>query len=142
MVRKMAMKESLRPGMSRISRIEVDRDRTIGFMGEEDRVYAAPGLVQDIENTCRDLILEHADSNEDSVGIGVSIRHLATTLPGMTVEITATVSAVEGSKVTFAIAANDNLEPIYTGSHIRFVVEKTKTLERLKAKVAKYTASG
>ena len=50
------MKESLRPGVSRVSRIEVDRDRTIGFMGEEGRVYGTPYLVRDIEQTCRQLI--------------------------------------------------------------------------------------
>ena len=135
------MKESLRPGVSRTSRIEIDRDRTIGFMGEEGRVYATPRLVRDIEHTCRDLILEHADPNEDSVGIDVSIRHLAPTLPGMVVEITATVSAVEGRKVTFEIAAQDNLEAICSGSHSRFVVDKAKTVERLKAKAAKLAAS-
>ena len=59
------MKESLRPGISRTSRIEIDRDRTIGFMGEEGRVYATPKLVHDIEHTCRDLILEHSDANEE-----------------------------------------------------------------------------
>ncbi|HEX7562265.1 MAG TPA: LysR family transcriptional regulator, partial [Bradyrhizobium sp.] len=85
------MKDSLRPGISRTNRVTIDKDRTIGFMGEEGRVYATPRLVQDIEHTCRDLILEHADANEDSVGINVSINHLAPTLPGMTVEITATV---------------------------------------------------
>ena len=135
------MKESLRPGISRTNRVTIDKDRTIGFMGEEGRVYATPRLVHDIEHTCRDLILEHADANEDSVGINVSINHLAPTLPGMTAEITATVSAVEGRKVTFEIAAKDNLEAICAGSHSRFVVDKGKTLERLKAKAAKYASS-
>jgi fluoroacetyl-CoA thioesterase len=134
------MKDSLRPGISRTNRVTIDKDRTIGFMGEEGRVYATPRLVHDIEHTCRDLILEHTDANEDSVGIEVSIRHLAATLPGMTVEITATVSAVEGRKVTFDIAAKDNLEPICAGSHSRFVVEKGKTLERIKGKAAKFAA--
>jgi len=135
------MKESLRPGVSRTNRVVIDRDRTIGFMGEEGRVYATPKLVQDIEHTCRDLILEHADAGEDSVGIDVSIRHLAPTLPGMTVEITATVSVVEGRKVTFEIAAKDNLEAVGADSHSRFVVDKGKTLERLKAKAAKFAAA-
>jgi fluoroacetyl-CoA thioesterase len=135
------MKESLRPGVSRTNRVTIDKDRTIGFMGEEGRVYATPRLVQDIEHTCRDLILEHADANEDSVGINVSINHLAPTLPGMTVEITANVSAVEGRKITFDIAAKDNLEAVSTGSHSRFVVDKGKTLERLKAKAAKFAAT-
>jgi fluoroacetyl-CoA thioesterase len=134
------MKDSLRPKVSRVSRIQIDRDRTIGFMGEEGRVYATPSLLHDIEHTCRDLLLEHADADEDSVGIEVSIRHLAPTLPGMTVEITATVRAVEGRKVTFDVAAKDNLEPICSGMHSRFVVDKGKTLARLKDKAAKYAA--
>jgi predicted thioesterase len=135
------MKDSLRPGISRTNRVTIDKDRTIGFMGEEGRVYATPRLVHDIEHTCRDLLLEHCDPNEDSVGINVSINHLAPTLPGMTVEITATVSAVEGRKITLEIAAKDNLEPIGAGTHSRYVVDKGKTLERLKAKAAKYAAS-
>ncbi|MDP2621527.1 MAG: LysR family transcriptional regulator [Hyphomicrobiales bacterium] len=134
------MKESLRPGASRVNRINVDRDRTIGFMGEEGRVYATPSLVRDIEHTCRDLIMEHADANEDSVGIEVSVRHLAATPLGMDVEITATVAAVDGRKVTFDISAKDNIEPICSGTHSRFVVDVAKTLERLKAKTAKHAA--
>ena len=131
------MKQSLRPGVSRVNRIEVDRDRTIGFMGEEGRVYGTPYLVRDIEMTCRQLLLDHGDAGEDLVGTDVSIKHLAPTLLGMTVEITATVSAVEGRKVVFEISAKDDLDPISTGSHGRFVVDVNKTVERLKAKAAK-----
>src|SRR5450759_2049378 len=98
MVRRMSMKESLRPGISRTSRIEIDRERTIGFMGAERSVYATPGMVHAVDHTCRDLILEHSDANDDSLGIDVSIRRLAPTLPCMTAEITATVTAVEGRK--------------------------------------------
>jgi len=135
------MKESLRPGVSRTNKITIDKERTIGFMGEEGRVYSTPNLVRDIEHTCRDLILEHGDAGEDSVGIEVSLRHLAPTLPGMMAEITVTVSAVEGRKVTFDVAAKDNLEAISAGTHSRFVVDKVKTVERLKAKAAKFTAT-
>jgi len=131
------MKESLRPGASRTNRIGVDRDRTIGFMGEEGRVYSTPNLVRDIEMTCRDLLIEHGDPGEDSVGTDVAIKHLAPTLLGMTVEITATVAAVEGRKVVFEVSAKDDIEQIGTGTHGRFVVDITKTVERLKAKAAK-----
>jgi len=135
------MKESLRPGVSRTNKITIDKERTIGFMGEEGRVYSTPNLVRDIEHTCRDLILEHGDAGEDSVGIEVSLRHLAPTLPGMMAEITVTVSAVEGRKVTFDVAAKDNIEAISAGTHSRFVVDKVKTVERLKAKAAKFAAT-
>jgi fluoroacetyl-CoA thioesterase len=135
------MKETLRPGVSRTNKFTIDKERTIGFMGEEGRVYSTPNLVRDIEHTCRDLILEHGDAGEDSVGIEVSLRHLAPTLPGMMAEITVTVSAVEGRKVTFDVAAKDNLEAISAGTHSRFVVDKAKTVERLKAKAAKFAAT-
>src|SRR5438067_6480151 len=98
-----AMKATLQPGLSWTRRITVDRGRTIGFMGEEGRVYATPSLVSDVEYTCRDLLLQHADTGEESVGTEVAIKHLAPTLPGMTVEITVRVATVEGRKVSFDV---------------------------------------
>src|SRR5215468_3523257 len=135
------MKPSLRPGSQRVKRLVVDRDRTISFMGEEGRVYSTPNLIRDVEHTCRDLILEHGDPGEDSVGMEVALRHLAPTLPGMTVEITVTVKEVDRRKITFEVSVEDDLEPISAGSHTRFVVETAKTLERLKAKAAKRDAA-
>jgi fluoroacetyl-CoA thioesterase len=131
------MKASLQPGVSRASRITVGRERTIGFMGEDGRVYATPWMIGDIEYTSRDLILAHADAGEDSVGVEVAVRHLAPTLPGMTVEITARVTAVEGRKVAFEVVAKDELDEIGRGTHTRFVVDVEKTIQRLKAKAAK-----
>ena len=134
------MKDSLRPGLSRVERITVDRDRTIGFMGEEARVYATPRLVSDIEFTCRSLVLDHADPGEDSVGMEIALKHLAPSLQGMTVEITVRVTAVDRRKVTFEVAAKDEIDAISTGTHTRFVVEVAKTIERLKAKAARRMA--
>jgi len=134
------MKASLRPGVSRTNRFVIDADRTISFMGEEGRVYATPWFVRDIEHTCRDLILEHAEPGEDSVGVEVAIKHTAATPPGMTVEITATVTAVEGRKIAFEVAAKDEIEAIGGGMHARFVVDVAKALERVKAKAAKRRA--
>ena len=131
------MKASLQPGVSRVNRITVDRGRTISFMGDEGRVYATPWMIGDIEYTCRDLILAHADAGEDSVGVEVAVRHLAPTLLGMTVEITARVTAVEGRKVAFEVVAKDELDEVGRGTHTRFVVDVAKTIQRLKAKAAK-----
>jgi fluoroacetyl-CoA thioesterase len=134
------MKSSLVPGVSAVNRILVDKTKTIGFMGEEGRVYATPHLIGDIERTCRDLILAHADVNEDSVGMEIAVKHLAPTLPGMTVEITVEVTAVDGRKVMFAVTARDELDTVSSGTHARFVVDKAKTVERVRAKAAKLAA--
>jgi len=134
------MKPSLRPGISRTNRIEIGRERTIAFMGDEARTYATPSMILDIEHTCRELILEHADAGEDSVGMEVAVKHLAPTLMGMTVEVTARVTAAEGRKIIFEVEVKDELDKVGAGSHTRFVVEKAKTFERLKAKAARFAA--
>jgi predicted thioesterase len=131
------MKESLTKGLSQVRKVTVDTARTIGFMGEDCRVYATPDLVRDIESTCRDLLLEHADPGEDSVGAKVSIAHVAPTLCGMDVEITVTVAEIDRSKVVFDVSATDPVDVICTGQHERFVVDVERTRQRLRAKAAK-----
>ena len=84
-------------------------------------------------------MLEHGEAGEDSVGTDIAIRHVAPTLLGMSVEIMVTVKAVEGHKVSFDVSAKDEIEPICSGTHGRFVVDVGKTIERLKAKAAKRT---
>lgn len=135
------MKPSLQPGVSLVKKIAIDRDRTISFMGEDARVYSTPWMVRDMERACRDLIMEHADEGEDSVGISVSVKHLAASLPGMNLDISVRVTAVEGRKVTFEVAARDELDEIGTGTHARFVVDVAKTVQRLQAKAARWRES-
>ena len=135
------MKDSLRPGLTSTKRITVDRDRTISFMGEEARVYATPRLVSDMEFTCRNLMLEHCDVAEDSVGAEIALKHMAATLEGSAVEITVRIVAVEGRKVVFDIAAKDEIEAISAGTHTRFVVDLARRIERLRAKAAKLAAA-
>ena len=134
------MKPSLSPGLTRVKSVPIDRARTIGFMGEEARTYATPSMILDIEHTCRELVIEHADPGEDSVGMEVAVKHLAPTLMGMTVEITVRVVAVEGRKVLFEATVKDELDEVGSGTHARFVVDKAKTFERLKAKAARFAA--
>ena len=130
------MKASLKPGISTQKTLEVDESRCIGFMGKEAAVYATPRMVSDVEYTCRDLLLEHRDAGEDSVGAHVSIDHLAPTPMGMKVTVEVRVEEVDRRKVVFAFSVKD-LEEVGRGKHVRFVVETAKTRERLAAKRAK-----
>src|SRR5262249_17511071 len=115
-------------------------ERTISFMGEDARTYATPAMIRDIEYTCPDLILEHADPGEDSVGMEVAVKHLAPTLLGMTVEIAVRVLAVDGRKVSFDVAVKDELATISAGTQPRLGVDKGKAVERKKAKAARFAA--
>ncbi|HEX6361913.1 MAG TPA: hotdog domain-containing protein [Albitalea sp.] len=131
------MKPTLAPGVTGTQTFEVDRSRTIDFMGDKARVYATPMLVRDIEDTSRKLLLEHLDAGEDSVGTRVEIDHLAATLLGMAVTITVRVVEVNGRAVTLEVEGRDTVEPICRGRHARFVVDVATTEKRLAAKAAK-----
>lgn len=131
------MKPTLAPGLARTCHIAVDRERTIGFMGENARVYATPMLVRDIEVAARELLLEHLDEGEDSVGTRVEIDHLAATLMGMSVEIQVSVAAVAGRAITLDVTARDGVDLVCRGHHHRFVVDRTTTAARLAAKARK-----
>ncbi|HMQ74152.1 MAG TPA: LysR family transcriptional regulator [Rubrivivax sp.] len=131
------MKDSLQPGVASTVTFEVDRERTIDFMGESARVYATPMLVRDIEVACRNLLLDHVDAGEDSVGTRVEIDHIGATLLGMKVTLTVRVASVNGRSVVFEIDGSDAVEPIVRGRHARFVVDVQKTAQRLAAKAQK-----
>jgi fluoroacetyl-CoA thioesterase len=136
------MSDPLTAGLTRTERIEVDRDRTISFMGEECRVYSTPKLLYDIEIACRNLLLQHIEPGKDSVGTRVELEHVGATLMGMWAEITVTLAEVNGNAVTFAFTARDALEEIARGRHSRYIVAIDKTAQRLKAKLAKAAEAG
>jgi len=138
---RLTMQKTLTKGDLLTRKIIVDHNRTIGFMGEDCRVYSTPALLEDIEMTCRDLILAGSPEGEDSVGVTVSLTHMAPTLLGMDVTITATVKEIEGRKVVLEITASDSLEQICICRHQRFIVNVEKTKQRLLAKAAKVRAS-
>ncbi len=131
------MSEMLQPGLTATRRIDIDRERTISFMGDECRVYSTPKLLYDIEMTCRDLLLAHIEPGKDSVGTRIELDHVGATLLGMWVEITVTLSSVNGGAVAFDFTARDAVEEVARGKHNRFIVGIEKTAQRLKAKLAK-----
>ena len=131
------MKPTLAPGLTTTREFAVDRERTIDFMGEEARVYATPMLVRDIEVTCRELLLAHLDAGEDSVGTRVEIDHLAATLLGMKVAITATLAELKGRAAVFEVSATDGLDTICRGRHARFIANVEQVKQRLLQKRAK-----
>ncbi len=134
------MQPSLKLGVSRTARVTIDRDRTIGFLGEQMRLYSTPSMVRDIEYTCLKLIQEHLDEGESSVGIHIVVDHLAATPLGQWIDVAVAVSAVDGRKVTLTASVRDAIEQVGRGEHIRFVIDVDKHVKRLKKKLAQLGA--
>jgi predicted thioesterase len=131
------VKDDLEIGASTTATVHVDKDRTIDFLGEELRVYATPSFIRDVEQTCLEFLQNSCDDNESSVGIAVNIAHTGATPLGLDVDITVTVSEVDGRRVMFDVKANDGIDDIGNGSHGRFVVDVDQLKQRVAAKVAK-----
>lgn len=136
------MNPEFRTGLKHTQRIVVDRDRTIGFMGEAMRVYSTPSMVLDVERTCKDFLAQHLPPEQNSVGMRVEIDHLGPALLDSWVDVNITVSEVDRRKVTFEAEVRDALDVIGKATHIRFVVELAKQKERLEAKKAKLAQLG
>lgn len=134
------MKESLEAGLTQTDRYQIDKHRTVNFVGDDCAVYSTPALIYDMEVTSRNLLLKHLDEGEDSVGTRVEMDHTGATLLGMWVEITSTITEVKGRMVSYEFTARDELENVAKGKHVRFIVDTAQTAERLKAKAAKASA--
>ena len=128
------MKDTLSTGLQVTKKIKINRERTVGFMGEKGRVYGTPSMVEDIEYTCHELIQSHLNENENSVGTHVSVDHMGATLEGDTVEVNVTVVNIDRRTISFEAEVKDTLEVVGRGKHNRFVVDMNKTFERLNAK--------
>jgi fluoroacetyl-CoA thioesterase len=85
-----------------------------------------------MEGACTKVLRPHLDADEGSLGIHLNVSHVAATVPGQTVTVTATIEKVEGRKVTFRVVAHDGLDKIGEGTHQRAIVP----WERFKAGVA------
>jgi fluoroacetyl-CoA thioesterase len=131
------MKSSLQAGVS-LHRHAWHRPRaTIDFMGEKARVYATPMLVRDIEVACRDLLLQHLDAGEDSVGTRVELDHTGATLMGMMVELQVAITEVAGPQHHLRRDWQRRHRRHLQVPHQRFVVDVAKTEQRLAAKALK-----
>jgi len=138
------MKDTLKPGLTGTFRYTVPPSKTVPRIYEDapdfqlmPGVLATGYLVALCEWAAIEVMKPHLDwPREQSLGTHVDLSHLAATPPGMTVEVTATVTAVEGRKVAFAIRAHDGVDTISEGHHERHVIDAA----RFDAKVAQKAA--
>lgn len=128
---------NITPGATATERIRVEENRTIAFMGDAARVYSTPSMVSDIEYACLRLIQKHLDEGQSSLGMHVSVDHLAPTPLGGEVEIRVTISAVDGRRVTLEATVHDTVELVGRGVHVRYVIDVPRQLARVAEKRAR-----
>lgn len=94
------------------------------------KVFATPCMAAMMEGAACEAIAPALPEGQTSVGTMLNIEHLAATPVGMEVRAEAEVTAVEGRKLTFRVAAFDEKGEIGRGTHQRVIVNEQKFLEK------------
>ena len=137
------MRPGLHIGASAAVHITVTPDMVATFdeLGPVHPVYATWNLVRHMEEASRKVILPYLEDAEDAVGHAVEVVHLAPTLVGRPVVVTAYVAAIEDRTITCTVAAHshpagqpaDHAALIGRGRTVQIVVDKAWLAARLAA---------
>jgi fluoroacetyl-CoA thioesterase len=136
------MKDSLQPGLTFEFRFTVPEEKTVPYLYPESpefqempKVLATGYMVGLFEWACIRAVNPHLDwPREQTVGIHVDLNHTAATPPGLTVTVRGRLEKVEGRKLTFSLTADDGVDTISQGHHVRFVIDAVKFNAKVKAK--------
>lgn len=97
------------------------------------QVYATPAMVAFVEQTCRKLVEPHLPEGMTTVGIAITVRHIAPTPLGRKVSIQAEIVLIEKNVISFQATILDEMEKIGEVAHERAVIE----IDRFTARVLK-----
>lgn len=125
------------PGLKGRASTQVVEALTAPVMGSGTvAVYATPAMVALMEAAAVACIEPHLAAGQASLGVRIDVEHVAATPPGLTVEATATLSAVDGRKLTFEIETRDSVDVIGRARHTRIIVDTARFLAKLHAKAS------
>ena len=91
-----------------------------GNVGVE--VVSSVALILHIEDACYGLIADCYEDGEVTVGTRFDLDHIAPAVAGQPVDVQATVAAVEGREVTFAVPVEQDGRVVMRGEHQRAFV--------------------
>jgi predicted thioesterase len=94
-------------------------------------VFSTPSLVALFEITAKRGVDALLPVGHSTVGIEIAVKHQKATKIGKKVRCTATVTAVEGKKVSLSGELWDEEGKIGEGTHTRYVVNDAEFLKRL-----------
>ncbi len=98
-------------------------------------VFATPFMCALMEQAAWMAIAPALNEGDSSVGTKLSISHLSATPVGMKVWAESEVTAVDGKRIEFHVAAGDEKGLIGEGTHERFIVTNDRFLSKTAKKL-------
>jgi predicted thioesterase len=113
------------PGLHGEAALTVDTSHTASALGSGNLpTLGTSALIALLERAAVNAIRRALQGGEESVGVMVNVRHLAPTPLGKRVRAEATVTAVDGRRITFDVRASDAVAVIAEGTHERVLVDR------------------
>jgi predicted thioesterase len=126
----------LAPGLRAAIEHHVGQASTARHLGSGTvDVLATPELVRLMEAAAVKALAEHLPPAFTTVGVALSIEHIAPTPVGLSVKVEAVLGEVHGRRLKFQVVAYDDLEEIGRGTHERVLVEMGGFMARANRKL-------
>ncbi len=97
-------------------------------------VFATPAMIALMENAALKAVLPYLGGEHNTVGFEVNVRHLKPTPVGVEVRCIATLTEVDGKRLTFKVEAFDEEGLIGEGTHVRYIINSKKFMDKLNQK--------
>lgn len=119
-------------GLKYESQTVVTAANTALTLGSGDmEVFATPAMVALMENAAMLAVKDCLPEGSATVGTQMNTSHIKASPLGATITASATLTAVEGRCLEFAVKAWDEKGTIGEGTHTRFVVDRERFLSKL-----------
>lgn len=119
-------------GLRFTSEMVVTENVTAAKMGSGDMpVLATPAMMALMENAAMQAVAPYLPEGSTTVGGHIESSHLRPSKIGERVEASAIVTKIDGKKIEFKVEARLGETLLGEGTHLRFIVDRKKFLERL-----------
>jgi fluoroacetyl-CoA thioesterase len=121
------MTQELKPGITH----EMERETTEDMSAQKvfphvPNVYATRAMVGHIEEVCSEMVFPYLKEGQQTVGTGMTFKHMAATPLGMKVRYSAKLTKVDGPKLAFEVEGFDEVDKIGEATHYRFIINAEK----------------
>lgn len=123
----------LKEGLTHKSITVVSNENSAMAMGSGNLpVFATPAMVALMENAAMLAVADQLPDGSTTVGSEINVQHTKPSPVGAKITATASLAAVEGRKLLFTVTAHDDGGEIGNGTHVRFIVDSERFMNKLK----------
>lgn len=110
--------------------VVTDGDTAVAFGSGDVAVLSTPRVAALCEEAAIKAIDGHLPEGETSVGMRIQLDHVSPTAVGDSVRVDAKLDKVDGRRLIFSVAVNDDRGLVAAGKITRVVVDRERFLDK------------